>query len=333
MDPEYAAGLAKAGLLGSKPPPPPSTAEEARAGFDIAVLKVYKAFLVPQLPPSNAYTVTDHPVQVEGGEISVRCLVPMVDDQNETLPVLFYIHGGGWTVGSVELDDYALRGYCVRQKLSVVNVEYRLAPEYPFPTAVNDCYAALKWTIFNTSLLKANLEKGFLIGGESAGANLSAVLTHIARDDSFFEGRRLTGQLLCEPNVCHYAAYPESFKSKFLSIDEIPDMPALSRAMIERFYGWYNAPPSDPRISPLLYPSHQGLPRAYIQAMGLDALRDDALVYAEVLHEAGVETKLDLYPGVGHGFHYGVPDITAAAKVRDDVEQGIRWLLKRESPA
>ncbi|KAI0657072.1 Alpha/Beta hydrolase protein [Cubamyces menziesii] len=333
MDPQYAAALTKAGLLGSAPPPPPSTAKEARAGFDIAVLKGYKAFLEPNLPPSNTYTVTDYPVSVEGGEISVRCLVPVADDQGVTFPVLVNIHGGGWTLGSVELDDYALRGYCVRQKISIVNVEYRLAPEYPFPTAVDDCHAALKWVVSNASLLKADVKKGFLIGGESAGANLSAVLAHIIRDDPSFEGRRLTGQLLCEPNVCHYAAYPESLQSQFRSMDEIPDMPALTRATIERFYEWYNAPPSDPRFSPLLYPSHQGLPRAYIQAMGLDALRDDALVYAEVLREAGVETKLDIYPGVGHGFQYGVPDIPAAAKVRADTEQAIGWLLNRESPA
>ncbi|KAI0328847.1 hypothetical protein GY45DRAFT_1419728 [Cubamyces sp. BRFM 1775] len=330
MDPEFAAALTKAGLIDAKPPPPPSTAAEARAGFDMTVLKAYKAFLEPHLPPSDTYTVTDRPIPVEGGEISVRTLVPVVADQNETFPVIVYIHGGGWTIGSVELDDYVLRGNCVRQKIVIVNVEYRLASEHPFPTAVDDCYAAVKWTASNAALLKADLSKGFLVGGESAGANIAAVLAHVAQDDPFFEGRRLTGQLLCEPSVCHPAAYPESLKSKFKSIQEFTAMPPLSKETIEKFYEWYNAPPSDPRFSPLLYPSHQGLPRAYFQAMGFDALRDDALVYAEVLREAGVDTKVDIYPGVGHGFYYAFPSLTAAAKVREDAEKGIKWLLGRD---
>ncbi|KAH9900687.1 Alpha/Beta hydrolase protein [Cubamyces lactineus] len=333
MDPEFAAALAQAGLLDSKAPPPPSTAAEARAGFDMTVLRGYKAFLEPHLPPSNTYTVTDHRVLVQGGEIFVRSLVPAVDDKSEMFPVLVYIHGGGWTIGSIELDDYVLRGYCVRQKITVVNVEYRLAPEHPFPTAVDDCYAALKWTVSNAALLRADLRQGFLIGGESAGANIAAALTHTARDDPFFEGRRLTGQLLCEPSVCHLVAYPESLKPKFKSITEFTVMPPLSKEMVEKFYGWYNAPPSDPRFSPLLYPSHQGLPRAYIQAMGFDPLRDDAIVYEEVLREAGVETKLNLYPGVSHGFYYGFPGISAAVKVREDAEKGLKLLLGRQSSA
>ncbi|KAI0655775.1 Alpha/Beta hydrolase protein [Cubamyces menziesii] len=321
MDPEYAAALDKA--VAFKSIRPPSTVTEARVIFDKFFVSAQNTFLEPHLPP-------DQLIPVDGGEISARCLVPVVDDDSETFPVLLYIHGGGFSLGGIEMDDYTLRIRCVQHKISIVNVAYRLAPEHPFPTPVNDCYAALKWTASNVSLLRGDLSKGFLIGGESAGANLSAVLAHMARDDPFFEGRRLTGQYLCEPNICHYAAYPESLKPMFRSVEGFPAMPTLSRQAIERYYRWYNAPPSDPRFSPLLYPSHQGLPRTYIQAMELDPLRDDAFVYTEVLREAGVETKMDLNRGVTHAFYSCFPALAAAARVRENAERGFEWLLRRE---
>ncbi|KAH9900684.1 Alpha/Beta hydrolase protein [Cubamyces lactineus] len=326
MDPEYAAALEEAGLL--KGIPLPATVAETRAISDLLYIGVHNQFLKSYLPPENRYVVTDRSVPVKGGQITVRCLVPAVENDEETFPLLVYIHGGGWSMGTVDMDDYLLRIQCVEHKLSIVNVEYRLAPEHPFPTPLDDCNVALRWAVSNTSLLKADLSKGFLIGGDSAGANISVVLSHMARDDPFFEGRRLTGLYLCEPNICHYTVYPESLKSKFRSFEEYSDMPTLSRQALDRLNGWYNAPPSDPRFSPLLYPSHHGLPRTYIQAMELDALRDDTFVYAEVLHEAGVETKLDLNLGVTHAFHYGFPGLSAAAKVRENLKRGIKWLLK-----
>ncbi|KAH9900681.1 Alpha/Beta hydrolase protein [Cubamyces lactineus] len=327
MDPEYAALLAK---IGAPQAPPPRTVAEVRAACDMLLIEPHKAFLKPQLPPDDAYTLADHSIPVEGGQITMRCLVPVVPDETETFPLLFNMHGGGWSIGSIHMDDYTLRIRCVKHRLSVVSVEYRLAPEHPFPTPVNDCYAALKWVVPNAHLLKADLKKGFIVCGESAGGNLSAVLSHMARDDPFFQGCPLTGQFLCEPNVCHYKAYPEGLKSKFRSFFELTGVPTLTREMLEQFYEWYNAPPSDPRCSPLLYQSHEGLPKAYIQAMDLDLLRDDAFVYAEVLREAGVQVKVDLHPGVTHAFYYTFPSLSAAARVRDGADRGIEWLLNRE---
>ncbi|KAI0364164.1 hypothetical protein BV20DRAFT_974744 [Pilatotrama ljubarskyi] len=328
MDPEFAAAVAP--LVGQKQASPPTIAE-ARAEFDQGVTAAFKAYLQPSLPPDSAYTVRDEIVDVDGGQISVRCLVPVVEDERETFPVFVNIHGGGWSVGTVELDDYFLRILCDKLKMSVVNVEYRLAPEHPFPTPVDDCFAALKWTVLNTPLLKADLKKGFIVGGHSAGANLSAVLAHMARDDPFFQGRQLTGQLLREPMVVHPDAYPEDLKSELGSMKENADVPPLSADTIMLLYGLYGAPPSDPRFSPLLYPSHRALPRAYIQAMALDPLRDDALVYDKVLRAACVETKLVMFPGVSHDFHYNFPAISLAAKVREDVVEGLKWLLGREA--
>ncbi|KAI9060358.1 hypothetical protein FKP32DRAFT_1047396 [Trametes sanguinea] len=365
MDPELAAAILASGANDAEPEPDVAL---TRAYFDVGVTNTLKDFLKSDLPPGSndfsslgiigllnlfaehAYTVGE--AVVSGDGVSVRYYIPTAAGSPATYPVLVNIHGGGkfsllhnctlagaayadllsycsgWSVGNIELDDYVLRQLCVKLSLSIVNIEYRLAPEHPFPAAVDDCLAALRWTVDNTSTLKADLSKGFIVGGHSAGGNLSAVLSHILRDDPYFEGRRLTGQLLRDPFVCHPDAYPESLRSSFRSMEDNKDVPPVTRPVLDQLFGWYNAPPQDPRFSPLLYPSHEGLPRAYIQAMELDPLRDDAVVYDRVLREAGVEVKFDLYPGVSHGFHYNWPGIKAAAKVRADLVDGIKWLLK-----
>ncbi|KAI0776522.1 Alpha/Beta hydrolase protein [Trametes elegans] len=328
MDPELAA------VLSATPadlPPRPPTIDEMRAFFDSFVGVPYKAYYQRFLPSRESYIVKDYSVPVKGGEITARVVVPVVEDSNETFPVFVHYHGGGWSLGDVDVDDYALRRLAVDFKLSVVNVGYRLAPEHVFPTAPEDCFAALKWTAENTTLIKGDLGKGFIVGGHSAGANLSAVVAHEARDDPFFEGRRLTGQLLREPSVVHPATYPENLKSEFRSFEENKDIQPLPSATIIGMFDRYQPDVSDPRFAPLLYPSHAGLPRAFVHAMALDPLRDDGVVYAKVLQEAGVETRLEVYPGVSHGFHYNYPTISAAEKVREGAVNGLKWLLRRES--
>ncbi|EJF61943.1 hypothetical protein DICSQDRAFT_105059 [Dichomitus squalens LYAD-421 SS1] len=329
MDPEYAAAVAP--LLNAPHPTTPPSVEQVRAHFAHSLIEPNKSFHEGRLPPASAYSVEDRTVKVDGGEIIVRCITPLVNDEGQTFPVFVNIHGGGWCVGSIEIDDYHLRRISVDLQISVVNVEYRLAPEHPFPTAVNDCYAALKWTVENAPSLKVDLSKGFLVGGHSAGGNLSAVLAHETKKDPFFAGRQITGQLLREPVVVHFDAYPQSLKGELRASVENKDNPPLTAAMMLDLFHMYQGPPADPRLSPLLYPSHEGLPPAYVQVMGLDPLRDDGIVYEKTLKAAGVETRIDLYPGVGHGFYYNFPSIKLAELVRQDVVKGLKWLLGRST--
>ncbi|KAL1948272.1 hypothetical protein VTO73DRAFT_12347 [Trametes versicolor] len=346
MDPELAAAMAAFPARSAKKP---ASIAEARDQMDKLFTAQFVAWTKTLLPPASTYAVQDRVVPVEGGEVTVRCTVPVNEDEGMTFPLLFNIHGGSWVSNDISMEDYYLRRICVDLQIAVVNVNYRyapsyrlylddqelnfqsLAPEHPFPTPGNDCRAALRWTAENAQLLKADLSRGFLLLGDSAGANLCAVLTHEIRGDPVFDGRQLTGQFLREPFVVHPEAYPEKYKADLRSnVENLKYLPhGVTAEELNGLMALYQAPPSDPRFSPLLYPSHEGLPRAYIQAMGLDTVRDDAFVYQKALQEAGVETKLELYPGVTHGFHNQFPTISMATKVWDDTRKGLEWLLRR----
>ncbi|OCH92007.1 hypothetical protein OBBRIDRAFT_791757 [Obba rivulosa] len=301
----------------------------ARAGFDNLVVAAARKSAQPFLPPQSAYRVQDYQLPVEGGEITIRYVVPTpAGQENQIFPLLFWTHGGAWVFGGLELDDLTLRTICVGFQITVVNVDYRLAPEYPFPAGVNDSYAALKWAADNTSLLSADLSKGFLVGGASAGGNLATILAHRAQNDPFFEGRRVTGQLLQIPVTCHPDGYPEKYKGELLSYATVGDPRLLSESHMTDAYEKYNAPATDPQCSPLLYPSHKGLPPAFIQVCGIDPLRDEAILYERLLREDGVRTKLEVYPGVGHAFHIYAPESKSAKKLVEDFQDGLKWLLR-----
>ncbi|KAI0708759.1 Alpha/Beta hydrolase protein [Cerioporus squamosus] len=326
MDPEFAAALAEEAANTPAPSGPP-TVKQMRAGFVEHVITPNKTYHEKRLPPPSSYIVQDKYVPGEGGDILVRCVTPLADGRDKTFPVLVYVHGGCGVVGSIELDDFHLRRLSVELQLVTVNIEYRLAPEHPFPAGIEDCYTALKWVAENASSLKGDPSQGFLVGGHSAGANFATVLAHMARKDPFFEGRQLTGQLLREPFVVHPESIPDNIKDEYKSMEANQSNPPLPRAVLLSLYQVYGAPPTDPRFAPLLYPSHAGLPPAYIHVMDLDPLRDDGIVYEKALRAAGVKTRIELYRGVSHGFHMNFPSITLAKKVREDLKEGLRWLL------
>ncbi|KAJ7892203.1 Alpha/Beta hydrolase protein [Mycena leptocephala] len=277
------------------------------------------------------YKLEDHIIAVEDGEISVRAISPTpTENEDPEFPVLVYFHGGGWVAGSINTKDFDLRMLSVELRLSIVNVDYRLAPEHPFPTGLNDSYAALKWTAKNCKRIHGSLEKGFVVCGASAGANISAAVAHRSLKDSFFERHKLTGHILQIPALVHPAAYPSEYSSELLSYEQNKEAPVLSKALMDMFYECLNGPATDPDVSPLLA-DHTGLPSAYLQICGLDPLRDEGLLYERLLREKGIPTKLDIYPGVPHGFSTMLPGITAAKKYDADLREGLKWIFKLSS--
>ncbi|OCH90772.1 hypothetical protein OBBRIDRAFT_834762 [Obba rivulosa] len=325
VDPEFAA-------FQSNFPPIPADIDikTMRSMYDAGSLAQAKSTWGQRLPPESEYRIEDHRIPVTVGEITLRCLIPTPQGAvDEEFPLFYWVHGGGCCMGTIDSDDYFLRIICVEHRISIVNVDYRLAPEFKFRVGLDDTYEGLKWAVSNASLLSASLPKGFIVGGMSSGGNLTAVITHRARDDPFFVGHKITGQVLMIPTVLHPDAHPEEYKSELLSVEQNRFAPLLSKADLRRLYGWIGAPePTDPEISPLRYPSHRGLPPAYIQVCGLDPLRDEGLLYNKLLKDSGVKTKLEVYPGVPHTFHIFTPNIKQAAKFEKDFKDGLRWLLQ-----
>ncbi|KAK7460934.1 hypothetical protein VKT23_008862 [Stygiomarasmius scandens] len=289
--------------------------------------------LEPEMPSEPEYEVKDHMMDTgdgSGAQVLARSIIPKKSTPDETFPLLFWIHGGAWAAGGLEMDDCILKIACVKLRISVVNCEYRLAPEHPFPTALNDCYSVLKYVASNPNQFSASPGKGFIIGGSSAGGNLSAALALRARDDPFFKGKALTGQALMVPLVIHPDAYselPEEYRSRLLSLEQNADAPSLGKESVMTAVGRYKGPPSDPFMSPLLASSHKGLPPAFIQVNGLDPLRDEAYLYEKVLKKDGCSTKLIGYPGVPHGGLYIFPQKELGKKMRKDFHDGLQWLL------
>ncbi|KAJ6506873.1 Alpha/Beta hydrolase protein [Mycena sanguinolenta] len=261
------------------------------------------------IPADSTYTVQNRTIAVEDGETAIRTITPTpLAGEDPEYPVLVFFHGG------VEL------------RLAILNVDYRLAPEFPFPAGINDCYTALKWTVENCKAVHGSLSKGFIAGGISSGGTLAAAVTHRSLKDPFFEKHNITGNLLQIPAVVHPAACPPEYASELLSWAQNAEAPNLGKSQMDLFYDCLNGPPTHPDISPLLA-DHTGLPPAYIQICGLDPLRDEGLLYERLLREQGVPTRLDIYPGVPHGFHVSAPTMTAAKKWEADMRAGLKWIL------
>jgi acetyl esterase len=204
-----------------------------------------------------------------------------------------YFHGGGWVLGSIETHDELVRRLCVESGCVFVSVDYPLAPEFPYPTAIEDSYTALQWVVAHAAELRIDSAR-LAVAGDSAGANLAAVLCLMSRDR---QGPRIAAQVLTYPITdCDFerASYRENAEGYF-----------LSRKDMQWFWKYYVTSPEqmrEPYASPLRAASHAGLPPAFVITAGYDPLCDEGLAYARALQDAGVPTTLREFPGMIHGF-------------------------------
>jgi acetyl esterase/lipase len=240
-------------------------------------------------------------------DIPVRIYWPRATD--EALPVVVFYHGGGFSLGDLETHDPVARTHAVGSEAIVVSVDYRLAPEHPFPAGVNDCWAALQWVAENAAELGGDPNR-IAVAGDSAGGNLAAVMAHLARDNG---GPALTFQLLWYPTVTADLSLPSYTENAYA--------PILDRDVIDAFLSWYlpDLDITDPKALPTtLAPANakdlSGLPPAFIGTAEHDPLRDDGSRYAELLTAAGVPAELSNEPAMVHGYVSFAPVIPAAAE-------------------
>jgi acetyl esterase len=241
-------------------------------------------------PVEDVPAVADHRVPVEGGEITVRLYAPAGVGPH---PVLVFYHGGGWVIGDLYTHDGLCRSLVNAAGCAVASVDYRLAPEFKFPVAVEDSYTALKWVAANGPRLGLDSAR-LAVGGDSAGGNLAAVVALMARDAG---GPAIALQVLIYPVT--------DVMRETRSYADFADGYMLTRDSMRWFIAHYLTSKDDARdwrVSPLRAPSLAGLPPALIVTAGFDPLRDEGEMYAGRLRDAGNRVDYVCYGGMVHGF-------------------------------
>ena len=266
-------------------------------------------FRGPTLPVG---AVLDFEIPAGDHRIAVRHYAPPGRTGTKA-PLLVYFHGGGFVIGDLDTHDAPCRILCREAGTHVLSVAYRLAPEHPFPAALDDARAAFRWALANASDLGADPDR-VAVGGDSAGGNLSAVVSLLERDE-----RPPAAQLLIYPSTD--AAGPRS------SHEEFDGGFVLTRrdckACFRCYTGQRRVDLADVRISPLRAVNHAGAPPALVVVAGFDVLRDEGDAYAETLEAAGVDVRVARFPSLEHGFVHTVGICPAA--YRAVVEIGRAW--------
>ncbi len=235
--------------------------------------------------------VEDIEIPGQSSKIPIRIYTPV---NKEMLPVILYFHGGGWMVGDINTHDYFARVLSKRSSCIVVSVDYRLAPEFPYPAAVNDAYTALKWIHKNAGSFGGDAER-IAVAGDSAGGNLAAVISMMSRDR---KGPEIKYQILLSPALDLLNLETQSYKDfangYFLTKKDV--MFIRSQYLPDK-NDWKN-----PYASPLCAKDHSNLPPAVIVTAQFDVLRDEAQEYHNKLISAGVQSEYHMYEGMIHDF-------------------------------
>ncbi len=263
------------------------------------------------------------PGPVEGDQVSIRIYRPPRADG--LLPCLLYIHGGGMVSGSVAEADLGVQAIVDAVGCVAVSVEYRLAPENPYPAPLEDCYAAVRWTWQQARRIEV-MENRIAVGGSSAGGGLAAGLALLARDRAEIP---VAFQWLIYPMLDDRNSTPSSHA--------ITDPRVWNRD--SNLHGWRSylgAEPGNAAVSPYAAPARAddltGVPPAYIQVGDQDLFLDEDVTYAQRLARAGVPVQLQVYPGVFHGAEGAVPSAAVSVRMVADRFGALKRALFPEHP-
>lgn len=299
----------------------PSSAALSPTGAREALREV----LVDRAPTIEVGRVRNLSIEGPGGDLTLRCYEPDRDREHDgdsdhdremsggSIPVLVYYHGGGWVRGDLDTHDELCRFLTTELGCLTVAVDYRRAPEHPFPAAVEDAYGALRWTVENAAVFGADPSR-VAVAGDSAGGNLAAVVALVARD---FDGPDLCHQILCYP-VTDHAFDTDSYENH-------AENPMLSRASMEWYWDHYLAHRFDganPYASPLRARDLIDLPPATVITASHDPLRDEGEAYADRLEAAGVPTTYTDYEGTIHAF-VSFPELEQGRRAREQVVRAL----------
>jgi acetyl esterase len=267
--------------------------------------------------PAPVASVCDLALELPGRTVALRHYVP--DEPGERLPMLVFYHGGGFVFGDLDTHDAVCRMLCVHGGMHVLAVDYRLAPEHPFPAAVDDAREAFEWAYANAERLGADPQR-IAVGGDSAGGNLAAVVSQLAVAAG---GPRPALQLLIYPatDMVERRRSRELFAEGFFLTDS-------EMAWFEQAYlGTGTTDRHDPRLSPLRAQDLSGLPPAIVATAAFDPLRDEGEDYAQALRAAGTPVLLRRYPGAIHGFVSGVGVSRPAREAVIELAGAMRGML------
>ena len=235
-------------------------------------------------------------------------------------PLVVHIHGGGWVLGNLNTADVPCRRLASSSGCAVLSVDYRLAPETPFPGALEDCLAAVRWAAHHRGRLGG--DERLVVLGDSAGGNLATSVALRLRD---------AGEDLLDGQVLLYPTLAPARGSAWPSYRRQADGPLMTARELEWFWDHYLPGAEgqvDPRAAPLQEPDLRGLPTTWLELCELDPLRDEGLAYAERLSQAGVVVHVHVEPGAAHGYWWMDAALTQAAALDARLAQAIRQVSR-----
>ena len=283
--------------------------EEVRASF--------RALWSPSMTgaPVEVASVEDRTLDTDAGAVRVRVFTPEAD---VPVPIMMYFHGGGYVKGGLDETDAFCRRLARTTSNVVVSVDYRLAPEHPYPAALDDAYHSSLWAYENAETL-GGTRVSFSMCGESAGGNLAAVVCLLARSGEKIE---ISRQVLLQPVV--------DFTLSFPSIEMPASECLVPREDLAWYYEeYYDGDIRDFRVSPIFADDLSGLPPALIITAEHDTLRDEGEAYADRLRSSGVPTEYSCYSGMIHGFLQLAGLVDEAQQAIDEIAAFTRATVDR----